>query len=251
MSGATVPPGLQAAIDAAPDDDASAPSRAALHRAVRGAARSRRAGPALLHLQPARAPIEILAGCAASNCSPLAPDDANRPTGHNGAIQVRIQPTEPNGAIRIRVAPPDFHGAINLMRHAGRNRPRRTQVRVALARSDGRLVAASKPRLPSGHAAGWSIGLVRDRPAPRPREGPQHHHRRPRPIDVSAGVLVNPPNLPWQNVAPRGDAGPRHGCQGPAGQRRDMAGLGEFHHGAGRGTRNMVYITWSTAWVAG
>jgi len=25
-----------------------------------------------------------------------------------------------------------------------------------------------------------------------------------------------------------------------------MAGLGEFHHGAGRGTRNMVYITWST-----
>jgi glucokinase len=26
----------------------------------------------------------------------------------------------------------------------------------------------------------------------------------------------------------------------------DMAGLGEFHHGAGRGTRNMVYITWST-----
>src|SRR5260370_16944778 len=26
----------------------------------------------------------------------------------------------------------------------------------------------------------------------------------------------------------------------------DMAGLGEFHHGAGRGTRNMIYITWST-----
>jgi glucokinase len=26
----------------------------------------------------------------------------------------------------------------------------------------------------------------------------------------------------------------------------DMAGLGEFHQGAGRGTRNMVYITWST-----
>src|SRR5207248_3688611 len=26
----------------------------------------------------------------------------------------------------------------------------------------------------------------------------------------------------------------------------DMAGLGEFHHGAGRGTKNMVYITWST-----
>jgi glucokinase len=25
-----------------------------------------------------------------------------------------------------------------------------------------------------------------------------------------------------------------------------MAGLGEFHHGAGRGTKNMVYITWST-----
>jgi glucokinase len=26
----------------------------------------------------------------------------------------------------------------------------------------------------------------------------------------------------------------------------DMAGLGEYHRGAGRGTRNMIYITWST-----
>jgi glucokinase len=26
----------------------------------------------------------------------------------------------------------------------------------------------------------------------------------------------------------------------------NLAGLGEFHHGAGRGTRSMVYLTWST-----
>src|SRR6266516_4537254 len=102
-----------------------------------------------------------------------------------------------------------------------------TQVRVALARSDGRLIASFKTKTP----------LLRtpERMAEWAAEEIERHRRRekvtsitiaaPGPIDIKKGVLVNPPNLPgWRNVP--------------------LADL--FHRGAGQGTRNMVYITWST-----
>src|ERR1700692_2860234 len=96
-----------------------------------------------------------------------------------------------------------------------------TQVRVALARSDGRLIASFKTSTPllgtPQKVVDWAAAEI------------QRHRGRdklrsitiaaPGPIGIKRGVLVN-------------DA--------------DMAGLGEFHRGAGRGTRNMVYITWST-----
>ena len=68
----------------------------------------------------------------------------------------------------------------------------------------------------------------------------------PGPIDLKRGVLVNPPNLPWQNVPLVAMMGRATGAKVHLANDADMAGLGEFHHGAGRGTRNMVYITWST-----
>src|SRR5205807_4628344 len=124
-----------------------------------------------------------------------------------------------------------------------------TQVRVALARSDGHLVASVKTRthaLPTAQAmVDWAAAEI------------DHHRGRekvkgitiaaPGPIDLKRGVLVNPPNLPWQNVPlvammSRATGGANVHLANDA----DMAGLGEFHHGAGRGTRNMVYITWST-----
>jgi len=68
----------------------------------------------------------------------------------------------------------------------------------------------------------------------------------PGPIDLKRGVLVNPPNLPWQNVPLVALMGQATGARVNLANDADMAGLGEFHHGAGRGTRNMIYITWST-----
>jgi glucokinase len=123
-----------------------------------------------------------------------------------------------------------------------------TQVRVALARSDGRLVASIKtktPLLPSPQAmVDWAAAEI------------DHHRGRekvrsitiaaPGPIDIKRGVLVNPPNLPWQNVPLAALMSRATGAKVHLANDADMAGLGEFHHGAGRGTKNMVYITWST-----
>ena len=124
-----------------------------------------------------------------------------------------------------------------------------TQVRVALARSDGRLIASFKTKTP----------LLRtpERMVEWAAEEIERHRRRekvtsitiaaPGPIDIKKGVLVNPPNLPgWRNV-PLADLLRRAtGARVHVANDADMAGLGEFHRGAGQGTRNMVYITWST-----
>src|SRR5205809_5781172 len=123
-----------------------------------------------------------------------------------------------------------------------------TQVRVALARTDGRLVASIKTKT---SLLGTPQGLVDWASS----EIDKHRGREkvrsitiaaPGPIDVKRGVLVNPPNLPWQNVPLAAMLGRATGAKVELANDADMAGLGEFHHGAGRGTRNMVYITWST-----
>ena len=123
-----------------------------------------------------------------------------------------------------------------------------TQVRVALARSDGRLVASIKTRtalLPTPQAmVEWAAAQI-DRH--RGREKVRSITiAAPGPIDIKRGMLVNPPNLPWQNVPLVAMMGRATGARVNLANDADMAGLGEFHHGAGRGTRNMVYITWST-----
>src|SRR5438552_1646868 len=123
-----------------------------------------------------------------------------------------------------------------------------TQVRVALARSDGRLVVSIKTRthlLPTAQAmVDWAAAEI-DRH--RGREKVRSITiAAPGPIDVQRGVLVNPPNLPWQNVPLAAIMARATGAKVHLANDADMAGLGEFHHGAGRGTRNMVYITWST-----
>lgn len=124
-----------------------------------------------------------------------------------------------------------------------------TQVRVALARSDGRIVASSKTRTPS--LAGPE-GLVRWAAAAieRMRQGEQVRSvaiGAPGPIDMVKGVLVNPPNLEgWHNVHLVSMLEAQLGCQVLLQNDANLAGLGEFHHGAGKGSRNMVYVTWST-----
>ena len=123
-----------------------------------------------------------------------------------------------------------------------------TQVRVALARSDGRLVASVKTRT---HLLATPQDMVDWAAAEIDRHRGREKVRSitiaaPGPIDVKRGVLVNPPNLPWQNVPLAAMMSRATGARVQLANDADMAGLGEFHHGAGRGTRNMVYITWST-----
>ena len=123
-----------------------------------------------------------------------------------------------------------------------------TQLRVALARSDGRLVASVKTRT---HLLATPQDMVDWAAAEIDRHRGREKVRSitiaaPGPIDVKRGVLVNPPNLPWQNVPLAAMMSRATGAKVELANDADMAGLGEFHHGAGRGTRNMVYITWST-----
>jgi glucokinase len=124
-----------------------------------------------------------------------------------------------------------------------------TQVRVALARSDGNVIASVKTKTP---LLGTPQAMV-DWAA---TEIDKHRGREkvrsitiaaPGPIDIKHGILVNPPNLPgWRNVPLAAMLARATGAKVHLANDADMAGLGEFHHGAGRGTRNMVYITWST-----
>ena len=123
-----------------------------------------------------------------------------------------------------------------------------TQVRVALARSDGNLLTSIKTKTallksPQG-MVDWAAGEIeRNRGREKVRS---ITIAAPGPIDVMRGVLVNPPNLPWQNVPLAAMLSRATGAKVQLANDADMAGLGEFHRGAGRGTRNMVYITWST-----
>jgi glucokinase len=123
-----------------------------------------------------------------------------------------------------------------------------TQVRVALARSDGQLLASIKTRthlLPTPQAmVDWAATEI-DRH--RGREKVRSITiAAPGPIDLKRGVLVNPPNLPWQNVPLEAMMSRATGASVHLANDADMAGLGEHTRGAGRGTENMVYITWST-----
>jgi glucokinase len=123
-----------------------------------------------------------------------------------------------------------------------------TQVRVGLARSDGQLLTSIKTRthlLPTPQAmVDWAAAEI-----------DKHRGKEkvriitiaaPGPIDLGRGVLVNPPNLPWQNVPLEAMMSQATGATVHLANDADMAGLGEFSKGAGRGTRNMIYITWST-----
>src|SRR5437879_7235841 len=123
-----------------------------------------------------------------------------------------------------------------------------TQVRVALARSDGNLITSVKTKTP---LLKTPQGLVDWAATEIERlRGNQKVTSiaigAPGPIDLKRGVLVNPPNLPWKNVPLAAMLARATGAKVHLANDADMAGLGEFHHGAGRGTRNMVYITWST-----
>jgi glucokinase len=124
-----------------------------------------------------------------------------------------------------------------------------TQVRVALARSDGNLVASVNTRTPllgtPQAVVDWAAAQIDSRRG-REKVG-SITIAAPGPIDIKRGVLVNPPNLHgWRNVPLAAMLRRATGAKVFVANDADMAGLGEFHRGAGKGTRNMVYITWST-----
>mgnify|MGYP001227084049 CR=1 FL=1 len=129
-----------------------------------------------------------------------------------------------------------------------------TQVRVGLARSDGKVLRSVKTRTalletPEGLVEWVATQIERLSGGEKVRS---IGIGAPGPIDVHRGVLVNPPNLfgwkdlPLAAMLTRATGSPSH-LENDA----NLAGLGEFRQGAGRGTRNLVYVTWSTGVGAG
>lgn len=69
----------------------------------------------------------------------------------------------------------------------------------------------------------------------------------PGPVDPQTGVVISPPNLPFKGELPiRNLIHNAVGGKVIVGNDADAAGLAEHQLGAGRGTRNMIYITVST-----
>src|SRR5258708_20630048 len=102
-----------------------------------------------------------------------------------------------------------------------------TQVRVALARSDGRRIASFKTKTP--------LLPTPERMVEWAAEGIERHRGRekvtsitiaaPGPIDIKQGGLVNPPNLPgWRNVRLAALLGKATGARVHAANDADIAG---------------------------
>jgi glucokinase len=67
------------------------------------------------------------------------------------------------------------------------------------------------------------------------------------PVDIKAGLVFNPPNLPGWNRVPLVDRLQRAiGLPTVLENDANAAGLGEYRYGAGRGARSIVYLTVST-----
>lgn len=66
------------------------------------------------------------------------------------------------------------------------------------------------------------------------------------PLDAAQGVVLNPPNLPWQRAPVREALTQELGRPVYLENDANAAALAEWHFGAGRGTRHMLYLTMST-----
>jgi glucokinase len=124
-----------------------------------------------------------------------------------------------------------------------------TQIRVAAARSDGRIIGTRRVRTgslegPAGMMA-WACEAL---------EGLRDGERlrvvgigAPGPLDSQRGTMFNPPNLPgWHDVPLADQLGRLLRCPVHLENDANLAALAEYHRGAGRGTRTMAYVTWST-----
>lgn len=124
-----------------------------------------------------------------------------------------------------------------------------TQVRVAVGDGNGRIVGTRRchtgqlrtaPRVVS-----WASQQVTKLCGGEPLRGLAIG--APGPIDQSRGVLANPPNLPgWRDVPLVRMLGEELGCPVRLENDANLAAVGEHRRGAGQGSHNMIYITWST-----
>ncbi|GAC1619038.1 MAG: ROK family protein [Candidatus Dormibacteraceae bacterium] len=125
-----------------------------------------------------------------------------------------------------------------------------TQVRIAVASDEAALGATARAHTadlggPAGMVS-WAAASLRELAGGEPIRAVGIGV--PGPCDPATGILVNPPNLtgwpPNLHLAKMLE----DALDAPVHLENDanVAAVGEFRQGAGRGTSNLAYITWST-----
>src|SRR5579859_6479280 len=125
-----------------------------------------------------------------------------------------------------------------------------TQVRLALATPEGRLLRMARARTlalggPEGFV-GWAAATLGRLAGGGRLTGVGVS--APGPLDPVRGVLLNPPNLPgWRHNLGLAELLERAlGAPVRVENDANLAALAEHRRGLGVGARNLVYVTWST-----
>jgi len=72
------------------------------------------------------------------------------------------------------------------------------------------------------------------------------------PLDATQGLILSPPNLPgWDRIAICAELTARFGCRSFLMNDANACALAEWQFGAGRGSRNMVFLTMGTGMGSG
>jgi len=133
-----------------------------------------------------------------------------------------------------------------------------TQIRACLARPDCTVVFRSSRLTLADRGPSEVVERIRQTisEAMAPADGPHAvlgiGVAAPGPLDPRTGVLLSPPNLPgWDRIPLRDIIQDAFGIPVFVNNDANLAALGEFRLGAGRGTSDMVYLTISTGLGAG
>ena len=127
-----------------------------------------------------------------------------------------------------------------------------THLRAALVNENGEIIERVK-RKTMGHLGQDAVfdriaQAVRD-VADKMKEGDSLEGVgviAPGPLDPFRGLVFYAPNLKWQNVPLTDELHQRLGCPVWAGNDANLAALAEHRYGAGKGLKNMIYMTVST-----
>jgi glucokinase len=132
-----------------------------------------------------------------------------------------------------------------------------TQVRVAFASADGTVRNVARAKTKELETPENVVTWIAEQAERHAGYGTVRSAAigAPGPVDPRHGMLINPPNLGdhrlWHNLPIAALLSEVLNCPVHVENDANLAGLGEFHQGAGRGSRDMVYITWSTGVGAG
>ena len=128
-----------------------------------------------------------------------------------------------------------------------------TKIRTALAGAGGQVLAETE--VPTEAAGGvrhvvervlYTLELVQREAGVERRQLAALGVGVPGPLDPASGVVYTAPNLGWQDVPVRTILEEKTGIPVYLENDADLAALGEYAWGAGRGAENMVYVTVST-----